>query len=131
MSFNDDIYTVMSGDSGITDLVVDRIYTDREPASPTYPLITYHAPISDDNAAYRTHTEAPGRTVTVVQFDCYGETGNSADDVADALVALWDGYQSSSPDIGYAFKENRIKDGYQAGMDAFRVIVDIRIETGV
>jgi hypothetical protein len=130
MTLSDDVYTICSGYSGLTDLVSDRIYRSRQPASPTYPHVVYHVPIDDDNTAYRTQNETPERRVILAQFDCYGATANEADDVAAQVIALWDGYQSSDPDIGYAFKQNDIDDGYQAGLDAFRVIVDIRIETG-
>ena len=130
MTISDDIYTVCSGHAGITALVSDRIYRSRE--QPTgYPQIVYTVPISDDNADYRTHGEAPGRTVTAVQFDCLAETANEADDVAAQLRARWDGYQSASPDIGYAFVSNVIDDGFQPGSDVFRVIVEVEIETGV
>jgi hypothetical protein len=131
MTLEDDIYTICSGDTGLTNLVSDRIYLSREPASPTYPHVVYTSPITVDNTGYRDHDGAAGRYRAVVQFDCYGNTANEAGDVADQLADLWDGYQSSSPDIGYAFLDDRINDGYQPGLDAYRVIVDITLETGV
>lgn len=133
MTISDDIYTVCSGYAGLTALVADRIYRSREQPTPptTYPQVVYTVPISDDNSQYRTHDDTPGRTVTTVQFDCLAQTANEADDVAAQLRARWDGHQSASPDIGYAFVNNIIDDGFQPGTDVYRVIVEVEIETGV
>jgi hypothetical protein len=130
MTLSDTLYTVCAGNAALVALVGDRIYRARHEVS-GYPQIVYSAPITTDNTLYRTHGEAPGRSVIVAQFDCYGATANQADAVADALSALWDGYQSASADIGYAFVNNRIDDGYSATLESFRVVVDIRIEIGV
>lgn len=131
MTISDTIYTICSNDATLTALVADRVYRTRE--QPTgYPQLVYHVPISDDDSEYRDHDGGnPGRAVVVAQFDCLAETANDADDLANALISLWNGYQSSTYDIGYAFKDNRIDDGFQPGSDVFRVIVEIRIEIGV
>lgn len=130
MSLSGDVYTVCANNSALTNLVDDRIYLSRQ-ITDTCPQLVYHAPIAFDNVAYRTQNEPPGRAVHTVQFDCYGETANDAESVADALIALWDGYQSDSPDIGYAFVDNKIDDGYSPTLENYRIIVDVTIETGL
>ena len=130
MTISDDIYTVCSNYAGLTALVGDRIYRNREQPT-SYPQVVYHVPIAENSSRYRTQGEAAGRTVLTVQFNCLAMTANEADDVAAQLRARWDGYQSASPDIGYAFVDNVIDDGFQPGSDVFRVIVDVTVETGV
>lgn len=130
MTFSDDIYTVCSGDSGVTGLVADRIYSTRQPEN-DYPQIVYTAGIGYDDAVYRDHDGPPGRTEEICQFDCYGSTANEAEDVANTIVALWSGYQNDGLGIGYAFISNKINDGYNSSLDAYRYIVDVLIEHSV
>jgi len=129
MSLSDTVYTVCSGVEDLTDIVGDRIYRSVHQLTGE-PQIVYHAPILTDSSAYRTHGEPPGRHVATVQFDCYGASANEADSVADQLVSIWDGYTNSDHDIGYAFVQNRIDDGFQAGLEIFRVIVEVGIDIG-
>lgn len=129
MSLSDTIYTILSNAASLTALVGDRIDRDRQMDS-TLPNVVYAAHVDQDDAAYRDQDGAPGRAVFTAQFNCYGSTANEASDVAAEITSLFSGYQSDAQDIGYAFVANRIDDGYDAGLDSYRVIVDVSIETG-
>ena len=130
MTLSGDIYTICSGDTTLTNLVDDRIYYSRQVTS-TFPQVVYSGSTGFDDQKYRDHDGAPGRAEILVQFDCYGTTANEAEQVANAIVDLWSGYQSSSPDVGRAHIMNQIEDGYSASLEAFRLIVDVVIETSV
>lgn len=128
--FRDDIVSITTGDATITALVGDRIYPDVIPESPVYPLIVYHAYVSDNNAMYRAHDGA-GRTETRVQFDCYAERGRVAVEISDALVSLWNGYQNlTTYDIGRSFKADRVGPTWEPNLDSYRVITDFLVEHG-
>ena len=130
MTLADDVYTVCSGDATLTGLVGDRIYAWRQMTG-DFPQVVYTPPVAYDDSAARDHDGDVTRADVIVQFDCYAETGNEAEAVANALISLWSGYQSSSPDVGYAFVSNKIADGYVSSMDVYRVIVDVMMNVGV
>ena len=106
--------------------IVRRCYPDKVPESPTYPLIVYHAPIAANDTAYRAHNHSTGRTEATVQFDCYAETGDEAEALANDLKAAWNGY-SNGCSIGYSFIANDITSPEDA-LNKFRYIVDVIIE---
>jgi hypothetical protein len=130
VSASNDVYTATAADSGITALVADRI-TIGQVVESTYPQIVLVVPISSDNTMYRDQDGAAGRTTLVVQFDCYAETAEEAEQVADAVISRWDGLQLSSPDIGRAFVNNKIGDGYDGSLNVYRYIVEVEVETSV
>ena len=130
MTLADDVYTICSNDATLTGLVSDRIYAWRQITS-TFPQVVYRPPVAYDDTMARDHGGNVTRAEAIVQFDCYGSTGNEAEEVADALIDIWSGYQSKSPDVGYAFVSNKIADGYVASLDAFRVIVDVMMNVRV
>jgi len=125
-----DVYTVCAADGDLVALVGDRIYSTRQPKR-TLPNVVFTGPVAWSDMIYRDNDGAPGRSVVTVQFDCYGSTANEAEEVADAIVALWSGYQSNSPDIGRAHISNYINDGYGPSLESFRVIVDVDIDIAV
>ena len=131
MTLSNDIYTVMAADSGVSALVGDRITTGRLNRDDTYPQIQIVTPADFDDSMYRDHDGAPGRADVVIQFDCYGVTAVEAENVADAIIDLWSGYQSSSPDFGSAFIERKLDDGYNGGLNAYRYIVSVAVNISV
>lgn len=128
--FRDDIVAITTADAGFTSLAGQRIYPDQVPETPTYPLVVYHAYIDSDNSQYRGMEGAAERTVTRVQFDCYGKRSRDAEELADALTAVWDGLQDKGRDIGRSFKATRLSDGYMQQTNSYRVLVDFLVEHG-
>jgi hypothetical protein len=127
MTYRDDFVTISLNDSTITGLIDERLHPDSIPAEPVYPLVIYHAFVSDSNVHSRTHDGA-GRTVTRTQLDIYAERSRTAEEIADAFAARWNGKSYPAYGIGYAFKGNRISDGWQQDNDTYRVILDLLIE---
>jgi hypothetical protein len=125
------IYARLAAHVGTAALVETRIYPNQLPENVTYPAVTYVAPVSDDDVEYRTHdTGQVPRSVARVQFNCYDTTGDGATALADQVVAAWSGYQDGCT-VGYSFKANRISDGWQSGIAAYREIVDVMLEYAV
>jgi hypothetical protein len=129
MTLSADVYTVCAADATLTALVSDRIYFARQVTS-TFPQVVYSSAGYGDEM-YRDQDDPPSRAEVIMQFDCYGSTANEAEEVADAIVSLWSGLQQTSPDIGRAQVSNRINDGYNASLEAFRQIVDVVIDVSV
>jgi hypothetical protein len=122
--------------SGVTDIVGASIYPDRVPEKATYPLIVYHVPIADTDAIFRTHDRATGRSVSTVQLDCYGQSfpttsgaygGDGADELAEAVIDCFNGYDDACCCIGRAHIENRIAER-QDSLNEYRQIIDISID---
>ncbi len=130
------VYYTLTNCSGITDIVGARIYPDRVPENATYPLLVYHAPITDSDVAMRTHDRATDRSVATVQLDCYGQSfpgasgaygGDQAEELAYAVVDCVNGASGPCCCIGYQFVDNRIAER-QDNLNEYRQIIDVTFE---
>lgn len=127
MGLRKTVYDRCVGYAGISALISTRCYPDQVPENATYPLIVYHAPVSDDDADLRVHGEGTNRTTSRVQFDCWAETGDGAEALATQVIAAWNGYRSGCA-VGYAFIAGNVADGWDTGQREYRQIVDVIIE---
>lgn len=131
MTLGEDIFDRCTTHAGTAALIGSRCYKriPREPAVPiVYPLLTYQAPISDDDSEYRTHdTGSVERTVSRVQFNCYDSTDNGASALADQLRLAWSGYKDGCT-IGRAHIANVLDAGWNDNLKNYRYIVDVMIE---
>jgi hypothetical protein len=127
MGLRKTVYDRCVGYSGLSALISTRCYPDQVPENATYPLIVYHAPVSDDDADIRTHDGATGRTTSRVQLDCWAATGDGAEALAAQAINAWNGYSSGCA-VGYAFIANTISDGWETGQREYRQIVDVIVE---
>lgn len=118
--------------AGLSALIGTRCYPERVPENPTFPLVTFLAPVSRVDALYRTHSNVNSpvtRAQSRVQFNAYGATGDSAEAVADQVVQAWSGYKDGCT-VGSAFIANRLQNREDA-LKRFRAIVDVIIEHSV
>ena len=128
MTLREDIFARCTTHAGVAALIGVRCYPDMLAENPTYPALVYHAPISDDDTDYRTHDDTPvPRTVSRVQFDIYGSTGDNSAALADQLRLAWSGYKDDC-DIGYSFIANLIADGWNDNLKNYRHIMDVMVE---
>lgn len=132
MSFKSEVYDRTSGFGAVDTIVDGRVYPTRIPADPTFPLIIFTGPVSDDDGDSRTHDNKnlpTTRTVSRVQFECYAETAIEASALADAIEACWSGYSTIGADcyFGYCFKANRIATRHDS-LDKYLEIVDVMME---
>jgi len=120
----------MTTHAGVAALIGTRCYPLRLKENVVYPAVSFIAPVSDDDSAYRTHDNANSpvtRSVARVQFDCYDTTVDDAELLAVQVVAAWSGYKSTDCSVGYAFKANQVATREDA-LEAYRWIVDVMIE---
>jgi hypothetical protein len=132
MTLREVVYDRCVGFAGLAALIGARCYPERVPENATFPLVTFLAPVSRVDTTYRTHSNENvpvTRAVSRVQINAFGETGDSAEAVADQVVQAWSGYKSGCT-VGYAFIANRLQNREDA-LDNFRAIVDVMIEHSV
>ena len=129
MGLRSTIYDAVTGDTTIAALIGTRCYPNRLPEDASFPAVVY-GQVSEDDSRYRDHTasEAVGRAVARVQFSAYAATGDGAAALADALVALWSGYQDGCT-VGMAQVANRLET-VEPAINRHRHIVDVLIDYG-
>ena len=126
------VYNRCVGHAGTAALIGTRCYPDRLPESVVYPAITYVAPVSRNDAIYRTHDNVNSpttRTEDRVQLNCFAETRDGAAALATQVIQAWSGYKDGC-DVGYCFVVNQIASREDA-IEAYRYIVDVMIEHSV
>jgi hypothetical protein len=117
---------------GLSALIGMRCYPERLVENAVYPAVTFIAPVSRVDDTYRTHSNVNSpvtRAVSRVQFNCFDDTGDGAEDVADQVIQAWSGFKDGC-DVGYAFIANKIATR-EDELKAFRFIVDVLIEHAV
>ena len=82
------ILYLLSNATGVTDLVVDRIYRKTLPQKPTYPAVTFQLvtapPLPDHDPGPVKHLKP------IFQVDCWGEDTDDASALYDAVFAALD-----------------------------------------
>lgn len=84
MSFESDLYAVLSGTAGLTALVSDRIVPSHAGDGTASPYVVYTLIFSD---SFYSLGGASAMTRNRVQFDCYAEDQDSTMAIASALIA--------------------------------------------
>ena len=124
-SLRRNVFLACTNDPTLGGLIADRCYPTRLPAGVSLPAISYRQ-ISDDDTEWRAHGEATTRSIARVSFDCWADSSDETAEVADALIALWSGYQAP-PDIGWGQIALRLDD-FEESLGRHRTVVDVRID---
>lgn len=86
------LYGYLNTQTSITSLVGDRIYPIHLPDSPVYPAITYtFVSIPHD----RNLSGLAGIARYRIQFDCWSYLLNQSQQIGQALLDLFDGYEGT------------------------------------
>ena len=93
---DDALYTFLTGQSTITDLVSTRIYPDELPENPTYPAITVSA---DQHFGDDDYDGDNGFAQSDYFFDAWAYDRDDAKSIADALRTLFKGHQGMTGGI--------------------------------
>ena len=125
MSLRQTIFSTMTSDVAVSALIGNRCYPQRLPEDVELPAVSWFL-VSDVDVGYRSHGESTPRSVARIQFNCYGETSDQSNELADAVTALWSGLQNL-PDIGWAQIANKLED-FDTGLNRHRSIVDVRMD---
>lgn len=119
MSFKSDLWTYLTQDVGLSALVGDRIYPRFAPSSAVRPFIIYSRIASTSVHHLGTASIQPsGLMRDMVQFDIYGETETSANDVKEALQDVLNGQElvMGNTLVRRCFLSNEM-DGFEAPTD--------------
>lgn len=96
------------------------------PENVTLPAIRYFA-VSYDDFSYREYKNATERAKRRVQVDCYAATSDACATLADAVCVDFDGWTNGTA-VGWCRIANRIDDGWNDDIDAYRQIVDVILD---
>lgn len=103
-----------------------RCWPEELPEQATMPAVEYRQ-TGQDNTGFRDRSGAPSWVSAGIQFNCYGTSVDQANDVADQMVACWDGYQGDGCTVGVCFVVTRIQ-SQSVALDRYREIVDVDIQ---
>lgn len=130
MTIHAAVYSILTADTGVTDLVSTRIYPIIAPESASMPYITVQR---IDSQHEHFMLGSSGMTRQRVQIDCWSDSMLSASNVAEAVRESLDSYRGTvgSLDIRRASLESE-DDEYEPPSDdsedgAFRVSLDFVI----
>ena len=89
---NEDLFTRLTADAGVSALVASRVYPHRTRFKPTYPHITYQV-TSDENQYSFSGTL--GFKEANISYQCVAETYREARLIADAVEASMGGFRGN------------------------------------
>lgn len=119
MSVQNDLYTALSGDAGLSALVGTRIYPVRVPQSPAYPLVSY---MRVSNSHVNSLSGSSGLDNSRYQFDVYSDTYASANSVADAIIAAM-----ATATTYKSILLSRIDLDHDLDVDKYRITIDFSV----
>jgi len=121
MNVSGQIFSRLTGYSGVSTLVAARVYPLVLPQKPTLPAIAYQQ-VSDG-----TDKGSTGEHEQWYQFGCFATTYAGAAAVADQVEAAFDRWAGASGGVvvKMAYRVSR-NDDYDVATNSFRVLVDIR-----
>lgn len=90
---DDAIYSLLSGESTITDIVSTRIYPSFAPIDSTIPLVVYRKVSTTGRSV--PHSGAAGIARSQYQFSCVATTAIQSKQLADAIRGLLHGYSGT------------------------------------
>lgn len=123
MSFEDDLYTHLSGFTGLTDLIGQKIYPDHVPQTAEVPYLSYFEVYREKNYVFSGYN---GTSIISIQISAFADTKNQARLVADQVplaMAAWPGANSK---VGYAIQQNEIST-WREDLEAYEMDLDFDI----
>jgi len=123
MVFQVGLFTFLTSQSALTDLIATRIYSRLMPQKPTLPLLVYN---KISNPRVYSQDGDSGLENPRYQFDVWADDPDSAEQIADILIGILSGYKGAMGDetVGASFVEND-EDGYDAETGLYRVMVEV------
>lgn len=93
MEFNTALFNYLSGYSGISDLVSNRIYPDDLPQDPTYPAIVYS--LTDEDEIETFSTPDSNLIGVIYEFEVHASTRAEAESIAKQLRLAFKNYSGT------------------------------------
>jgi hypothetical protein len=109
MSFEEGLYSRLSGDATLAGLVSDRIYPVAVPQGVSYPHVVFRKRSGPSDYGL---WEAPVMQLPIMEFDCFGASYESARGVANRVKALLDRFTGELGDaqVASSIKLNETED---------------------
>ena len=128
MTIQEEIFTRLTGYSGLTALIDKRVYYMRMPQKHRLPAIVYQ---KISGPKLYSHDGEAGLAYPRIQFSCMADDPDEATSVAAQLQAALSAYTDSglTTPIEASFILNEFDD-YEQDTDIYRVLVDYRIWHG-
>lgn len=92
MTIEEAIYSHLTAETTMTDLVSTRIYPRQLPQNPTYPAVTYRRVSTSLDHLHGSATNLP---FPRFQFNCYATSYGDTKTVANALKSVLDGFSGT------------------------------------
>lgn len=117
------LYTLLSADAPLVALVEDRIFAGGFAGQdPVAPYIIWNR---IGTRPHTTHNESTQEETYLIQFACFGNTFEQADEVAQALKAALDNVELSTGDVG--IYQNTRDGGKDPVLEHWRVDIDFLV----
>lgn len=122
------LFTYLSGDDGISDLVGARIYPMRLPEGATLPAISWNRISANRLYTHDTFDETDAWTAARVQFNCWATSAEEAMRLGEAVLLALSGYDGDMAGelVGSSFAINELDD-YEPATKLHRRILDFLI----
>lgn len=123
MSFESDLYTYLSGYTGLTDLVDDKIYPDHEPQTVAAPYLCFEEVYREKLYSHVGYTTS---NIYSIKVSTYAKTKDSALAIALQVATAMDAWPAASTKVGHSFQEGQ-NGAWQDGLDSYCVDQDYQV----
>ncbi len=122
----DGLFSFLSGEQTISDLVGSRIFPLKLPQAVTYPAVTYQR---IDTERIRSFGGPSGLAHSRIQLDLWDKTYSGVKALADAVRRVLDGFKGlmGAEDIGGVSLLSDSDSPFESGVEVFRLSQDYSI----
>jgi hypothetical protein len=124
MTIQDELFTRLKDDAGVSAIVGTGIYPVRLPQNKSTPALVY-----TQISGPRLHDlgGASDRAMPRFQVDCWADTAAAAKSLADAVRASLNGFNGTLTTIKATIRLDNEQEDYDDGAKLYRVIQDYRL----
>lgn len=101
-TFDDTLFTYLSGHAGLSALVGDKIYPDKIPQKVESPYIRF---FEVNREKIYSHQGYSNSSIYSIQITSYSSTKAGARAIADQVTAAMEAWTTASEQIGHVFQE--------------------------
>ena len=128
MYIEEALYDYLQDQTGLTNLISDRLYYNKAPADPTKPYVVF---FKTEGIRYFSHDGSSELAHPRIQFSVYSTTYDDAKDVAEQLRIALHGTSGTLGDapgvkVGSCFLKDEI-DSYDEDLELHHVALDFSV----
>ena len=122
-TFDDTLFTYLSGHAGLSALVGDKIYPDQVPQKVEAPYVCFYEIYREKIYSHQGYSNSG---IYSIQITCSASTKIEARAIADQIAAAMEAWTAASDQIGHVFQE-----GENAGWEDSRGLYYIDLDFDV